>query len=370
MKTNDYENLKRLKSKQTREEDKRNLKEALTYKRKELNYFLIFVIICISKINEINSQESNESSYSYLTLKISQGKHKIFSDGSGNSCTQDFTKPSEIYIKGVNQSLIQAYHTFNDPVNDVKLIWKTPVTNCHSMFCNCWHISEINLSHFNTSLVTNMARMFEDCKTLTTVDLSNIDTTNVLNMKYMFQNCYELTSLDLSLFDTSNTTDMSTMFNGCTSLKELNISHFNTQKVQYMDNMFNGCTSLISLYFENINMNSVTKMTNMFFNLTKLEYLNIRNYIPSKTLGSSYYFNESLKNLVVCTEEKDLIDIIENHECNIVNCLDDWYNYRKKINEEDKCVNCHYDCKECEGPYTINNTHCISCIYPDKVINF
>ena len=370
MKTRYYENQKILKENRAKDENKRNLKEISTNKIKKFNHIIIFIFISVSIIKKIISQESNESSYSFLTLKISQGKHKIFSDGSGNSCTQDFTKPSEVYIEGENQSTVQAYYTFNNPVNNVKLVWKIPVTNCHSMFCNCRHIPEINLSQFNTSLVTNMARMFEDCRTLTTIDLSNIDTSNVLNMKYMFQNCHELTSLDLSLFDTSNTTDMSTMFNGCTSLKELNLSLFNTQKVQYMDNMFNGCTSLISLYFENINMSSVIRLTNMFYNNTKLEYVNIKNYISSKTLGSSYYFNESLKNLVVCTEDKDLITIIESHECNIVNCLDDWYNYRKKINKEGKCEDCHYDCQECEGPYTINNTHCISCSSPDKVLKF
>ena len=141
----------------------------------------------------------------------------------------------------------------------------------------------------------------------------------------------------------------------------------------------------------------------MFLNCNNLEYVNIRNYKPSKTLGSSYYFSQNPKNLVVCTEDKDFIDIIESHDCNIVNCLNDWYNYRKKINKENdtctddcyltsykyeynyecypnckigtyinnyKCFDCHPDCKECEGPYTLNNTNCISCSSPDKVLKF
>ena len=95
--------------------------------------------------------------------------------------------------------------------------------------------------------------------------------------------------------------------------------------------------------------------------------MNIRNYKPSNTLGSSYYFNQSPKNLVVCTEDKDLIDIIESHDCNIVNCLNDWYNYRKKINiENGRCTdNCtltnykyeyNYECyQNCQVGTYINN---------------
>ena len=157
------------------------------------------------------------------------------------------------------------------------------------------------------------------------------------------------------------------MFFNCSSLKEINISHFNTQNIEYMDNLFNGCTSLISLYFENIDMTNVKNLTHMFLNCNNLEYVNIRNYKPSITLGSSYYFNQSPKNLVVCTEDEDLIDIIESHDCNIVNCLDNWYNYRKKINKENgECTNnCtltnykyeyNYECyQNCQVGTYINN---------------
>ena len=90
----------------------------------------------------------------------------------------------------------------------------------------------------------------------------------------------------------------------------------------------------------------------MFLNCNNLEYVNIRNYKPSKKLGSSYYFNESPKNLVLCTEDKDLIDIIKSHDCNIVNCLDNWSNYRKKINKEnDTCTD---DCYLTSYKYEYN----------------
>ena len=38
-----------------------------------------------------------------------------------------------------------------------------------------------------------------------------------------------------------------------------------------------------------------------------------------------------VEKILLYIENVNLIDIIESHDCNnIVNCLDDWYNYRKK----------------------------------------
>jgi surface protein len=42
----------------------------------------------------------------------------------------------------------------------------------------------------------------------------------------MFSNCYKLTSLDLSNFDTSNVTDISYMFNGCNELTSINLGYY------------------------------------------------------------------------------------------------------------------------------------------------
>ena len=90
----------------------------------------------------------------------------------------------------------------------------------------------------------------------------------------------------------------------------------------------------------------------------------------------------------------------QNPECNIIKCVDNWNDFRKKINIKDysctdictkteyqyeykfkcyekcltgtynnnyKCEECHPDCKECTGP---NNTNCISCSSSNKYIKF
>ena len=336
-------------------------------------------------------------------MKMAQGDHKVFADGSGDNCFGPFTKPNEIHINGKNQSIIQSFYQFDEEENIAKLIWKESITSCLGMFCNCGHILEINLTHFNTSLVTDMRIMFQQCYLLTSVDFSNVDTSQVTSFNGMFQYCYSLISLDLSSFETSRSTGFGCMFSNCKSLRELSISNFKTQNVLSMDKMFENCFSLTFLNFENINMNKVKNNEKMFFNCTNLEYVNLRNYKQSIILGNSYFFNESPKNLVVCTEDANLVNIIESHDCNIVNCLDDWYNYKKNIYPEDdectddctltnfryeynyicqlncpkgtynnnyKCEYCHPDCEECEGNYTINNSNCTSCSNPEKALKF
>ena len=53
-------------------------------KGKKKLYYIIIIIISI--INTFNSQEANEIPYSYITMKIDKGNHKVFADGSGNLC--------------------------------------------------------------------------------------------------------------------------------------------------------------------------------------------------------------------------------------------------------------------------------------------
>ena len=125
-------------------------------RRKKFYYIIIFIIISI--INKYNSQEMDDLSYSYITMKMHEGYHMVMSNGYGGfgyKCTMDFTKPNEIYINGKNQSIIRSNYQFDKKEgNYAKLIWKTPVINCESMFCNCDHILEMNLTHFNTAQVT------------------------------------------------------------------------------------------------------------------------------------------------------------------------------------------------------------------------
>ena len=58
---------------------------------------------------------------------------------------------------------------------------------------------------------------FSNCSNLTYIPPIQV-TSRVKHTSSMFYNCYKLTSLDLSNFDTSNVTNMSSMFGSCSSL--------------------------------------------------------------------------------------------------------------------------------------------------------
>ena len=78
----------------------------------------------------------------------------------------------------------------------------------------------------NTSKVTDMSYMFYRCVGMTELDLSHFDTSNVTTMESMFSNM-ELTELDLSSFNTGKVTSMKNMFYYCNNLKSLNLTSFN-----------------------------------------------------------------------------------------------------------------------------------------------
>ena len=62
----------------------------------------------------------------------------------------------------------------------------------------------------------------------------------------MFEDCYALTVLDLSSFDTSNVIKMDEMFNDCIALTTIYVSDkWTTAKVEDGNSMFDGCISLV-----------------------------------------------------------------------------------------------------------------------------
>ena len=365
-------------------------------------FFYLGIFIIVSIIFTSNCKGIIKFKDSIITLKVSsEGEANVFYDGKCNNKYSP-TKPSNIFIDDVEKKPVQSAQNLK-PENIVKLIWENDITECRCMFRFCSSIAEINFIQFDTSKCKDMVGMFRGCSSLKSLDLSGFDTTSVTQMSDMFWDCLALTSLDLSSFDTSKVTHgMGHMFANCKSLTSLNISHFNTSIVIYTDNMFNGCESLKILDFSNFDSKNAKKISDMFINCKNLEYINLKNYKLSNYLDNNF-FKGTPDNFVVCTESIELINISNNLECNIVDCSDNWHKNRKKINMENnsctddctltnykyeynyncyqkcltgtynnnyKCIACHPDCKECEGPYTLNNTNCSSCSSPDKVLKY
>jgi surface protein len=118
-----------------------------------------------------------------------------------------------------------------------------------------------------------MGSMFSDCFSLTSLDLSKFNTANVTSMSSMFSDCSSLTSLDLSKFNTANVEYMYNMFFGCSALTELDLSGFDVTKVRDTEQMFYGCSALATIYCEDnwsLLMTSLYDDDDMFSGCTAL----------------------------------------------------------------------------------------------------
>ena len=67
-------------------------------------------------------------------MKVPQGEHKIYADGTEPDCSIYFSHPSEVLINGENQIPINNTYIFPLTINNVILVWNTPVTNCRCLF--------------------------------------------------------------------------------------------------------------------------------------------------------------------------------------------------------------------------------------------
>ena len=57
---------------------------------------------------------------------------------------------------------------------------------------NAQSILNIDLNHFDSSLVTSTEEMFSGCAKLNSLDLSFFNTSSVLNMKKIFSGCVRI----------------------------------------------------------------------------------------------------------------------------------------------------------------------------------
>ena len=142
-----------------------NIKERNNKIKINNRFIIIYIIINLIIL-------SNNNKYSNITLKIKgNGYNNIFTNGT--MCSPTFNSqnyPNEIYINGKKQNNINYYYYFNDTDNYIELIWNNNINNCGCMFYDCINITEINLSHFDTSQVTYMYSMFYNCESLTSLD--------------------------------------------------------------------------------------------------------------------------------------------------------------------------------------------------------
>ena len=220
------------------------------------NYIILNIVIPILTSN--NLQRILPFQQSYITLKINKTGNIYIHAPAG--CNPPPPLPDEIYINDIKQNEIKSNYFFTESENLIKLLWNNNINSGFCMFRLCSNITEINLSHFDTSLITDMKSMFYGCSSLTSIDFSNFKTSKVKYMDFMFYGCSSLTSLNLSNFDTSQVMAMHAMFYDCSSLTSLNLSNFDTSKVTSMNYMFYGCSSLTSLNLSNFDASQLMGM--------------------------------------------------------------------------------------------------------------
>ena len=288
--------------------------------------------------------------------------------------------------------------------------------NVEAMFSGCRKIASLDLSNFDTSQITTMKDMFKNCDALTSLDISNFNTSSVTNMDRMFSHCSSITSLDLTFFDTSKVTDMYKMICDCFILVDLNISNFNTSSAKNMSHMFYSCRKLKSLDLSSFTMEGATNITYMFGDTPNLEYINLINSNPRENIIITNLFLGTSKNLVVCTDSGVISQQKNVSSCSVISCSETWRDDQKKIysnqcfdncsitnnkfdylsncvNEcprttyiieelskcvdicpsstyafDNKCKQCHPDCKTCDGPYNDTYSNCTSCLSPDNYL--
>ena len=246
--------------------------------------------------------------------------------------------PSEVIINGIKQITVNKKYYFNKTNNFVELIWNNSINSCRKMFNGCWDITEIDLSNFDSSEVTNMESMFYFCTSLTSLDLSNLDTSKVRDMENMFSCCWSLTSLNLSTFNTSQVKNMHGMFSSCSLLTSLNLSNFDTSNLVFIGSMFSGCSNL-----EYINMKNFDES---HLSTSYSDTSGIKDYGSGNSYFKDIFFGVP-DNVVICINKNlnsnKIFPQIQNKNCSIINCLDEWQSEQKKIIANNKlCVD---DCR-------------------------
>ena len=185
--------------------------------------------------------------------------------------------------------------TFKDIINIISisfnpLLNSSNITNMERMFYNCYSLTSIDFSNFDTSKVTKMSYMFYNCYSLTSIDLSNFDTLNVELMHFMFYNCYSLKSIDLSNFNTSQVANMNNFFYNCSSLTSIDLSNFNTSKVTDFGSMFKSCSSIEKINIANFNTKNLIYMDSMFCNCSSLTSIDLSSFDTSNMELNDYMF--------------------------------------------------------------------------------
>ena len=294
-------------------------------------YFLLLLCLICFNISVKCNENDEQVSISFIILKT-----KIIGYVQVLSEFFDFI-PNETRINNyINPEIKKGYY-FNTSESVIKLIWYYDIYSSYKMFYNCYNLTEINLSNFDSRNIEDTDYMFYGCSSLTSIDLSSLDTSNVASMSHMFYGCSSLTSIDLSSFETLNAGSMSQMFYGCSSLTSIDLSSFETSNVVSMLQIFSGCSSLVSLDLSYFNLEKVKIMNLTFYNCSNLEYINLYEANLNAQDFITSIMEYSSKNITICSNDEDLENLFSTKQD--INC----YNKDNYIISNENDLKCYMD---------------------------
>ena len=99
-----------------------------------------------------------------------------------------------------------------------------------------------------------------------------MNTTNVIDMAYVFSNCFGLSTLDLSGWNTSNLQDLHNAFEYIQA-SSLDLSGWNTSKVTNMSRLFYNLNGTITINVTGWKVTQVNNYTDMFYGKEPLKQL-------------------------------------------------------------------------------------------------
>ena len=114
------------------------------------------------------------------------------------------------------------------------------------------------------------------------------------------------------------------LFKDCADITEIDLSNLDTSEISRMDNIFNGCLSLTSVILDNIDTTKIKHIESMFKNCTNLEYINLKPFNNRILTSVSDIFEGIPENMVVCTNNNQIITELKKKKCGITYCLDNW----------------------------------------------
>ena len=135
------------------------------------------------------------------------------------------------------------------------------VTDMSCMFRRCYKLPTIDFSSFNVENTIDFSSMFEYASGLQSLNLQSFKTNSEadLLLRCMFIDCFNLTTLDISGFNTKSVTNMEYLFARCNELGTIFVGdNWSTESVTASGRMFESCYNLVGGKGTDFSSNNIT----------------------------------------------------------------------------------------------------------------